>query len=122
MEEIKFRAQFVEDNKWHYFTLSGIANLGIALINYKHWTRYTGLKDKNGTEVYEGDIWGGYPNEKAVSVIKFGRYDNGRSYEEAISGNGWYQEGPLGLWGFTEGDVQGGEVVGNIYEHPELLK
>ncbi len=91
--------------------------------------QYTGLKDKNGKEIYEGDI--GIPAQKGLadfvykifSVVKMGAYDNGEEYEDRISGYGWYWDCkdknniyPLNepLWEM--------EVIGNIYENPDLLK
>ena len=66
------------------------------------WLEYTGLKDKNGKEIYEADIVfvSGSNNPK---VMKF---DTGAFMLEKMYG------GP---------EAYRMEVVGNIYENPELL-
>lgn len=74
---------------------------------------YTGLKDKNGTEIYEGDI------------IKYSHKAVGEIKREVR-----YKYGMYGIEGRHEGtqipfaNILGSEreVVGNIYENPELLE
>jgi len=70
------------------------------------WMQYTGLKDKNGKEIYEGDIC------KEDNLIY-----------EVRAGKGLFElwlgdYGDTGIWNVNERL----EIIGNIYENPELLK
>lgn len=65
--------------------------------------QYTGLLDKNGVEIYEGDL------------VKWPEKTDGVWADQA----GKVQEIK---WPFLYGNAQLGEVIGNIYSNPELLK
>lgn len=73
--------------------------------------QFTGLLDKNGREIYEGDIVSFFYKEEEtryeiVFIENTGRY-------ELLPKNGIPQPLP---------DMDRSEVIGNIYEHPELLE
>lgn len=72
--------------------------------------QYTGLKDKNNKEIYEGDILLTDFDDK-VKVV----FDSGCFF---IEGNNLDVE-CCGLWEWS-GDMS--KVIGNIYENPELLE
>ena len=70
--------------------------------------QFTGLKDKNGKEIYEGDI---LLNEYV---------GGGEPYAVKINPNWWYHEVEYGL--IDDNNSHSFEVIANIYENPELIK
>lgn len=109
----------------------------VAKIKPETLGQYTGLKDKNGTKIYEGDIvitekdWDIYDEENKTYhryVIKFtneGIGSCGCCYE-TFSGSGFVGERVLeSMTGeiYTERCHMdwGCEIIGNIYDNPELL-
>lgn len=73
-------------------------------------SQYTGLKDKNGKEIYEGDIVSAIDFEKTNYKIKF--EDGCFIFTNGLRGHQ--------LDYSTIQNLQA-EVIGNIYENPELL-
>ena len=92
---------------------------GIGLVKDIEVMQFTGLLDKNGKEIYEGDSDG-------KSIVKFDSFDEEDVEYDGIMGeiSGWYIENintgnclPL-----TPKRAFNFEIIGNIYENPELLK
>jgi len=72
----------------------------------------TGLKDKNGVEIFEGDfLTSNVQPCKMVNPIKDG-------YGVVCFENGMFKLGAISLVTF----ISKMEVIGNIYENPELLE
>lgn len=93
--------------------------------------QFTGLKDKSGKEIYEGDIVRasrrGYGGEMSDSEVRWGKYSD----DEYVNGvECWVcgsadEPAPLSEAGTP--DTYGHsafvvEVIGNIYENPDLLE
>ena len=82
--------------------------------------RFTGLHDKNGKEIYEGDV---FPSKKGNWIVKFGDwlYWDGKKLVQMY---GWYAE-CVTVEGKSHAQLplyaSQVEVIGNIYESPELL-
>lgn len=87
--------------------------LNYKLFNDIELMQYTGLKDKNGVKIFEGDI---VKCGKKIAVVKYGYHNCGCCHD---------------VYGFTVLDKNGVtdafsfgycEVIGNIYENKELLE
>lgn len=122
--EIKFRAWDKENQKMMKVSSLHLENKEISvkengtfhLFRMKDLMQYTGVKDKNGTEIYEGDI---------VKILKSEGYGE---YYEQVKYTGKieccvseFRVQPLNLRLSDESIVEI-EVVGNVCEHPELLE
>jgi uncharacterized phage protein (TIGR01671 family) len=123
MREIKLRAWCEALNKpeLRLFSLEDIQMGAFALHPDDKVMQYTGLKDKSGKEVYEGDILEFTP-----------MWRNAKERRHATI---WYREDDACYWlyfnaqrtSFTgisnlyNGAVMAAEVIGNAYENPTLF-
>ncbi|WP_261787244.1 YopX family protein, partial [Fusobacterium necrophorum] len=131
MREIKFRAWLKEKNKLVYpewiaffkdfaeFKVKEAYGYTVYRPNYKNIDimQYTGLKDKNGKEIYEGDIVKvpHFLHDERIKINGVVKYVNNRA------------EFVIDLEDIEEtfyccNQSERIEVVGNIYENPELLE
>lgn len=78
--------------------------------NVESFQQFTGLHDKEGAPIYEGDILRVAGCERAQEVLCAGSRISIRS----VPNNDDYEE----LWQQTICDI---EIIGNIYENPELV-
>jgi uncharacterized phage protein (TIGR01671 family) len=78
--------------------------------------QFTGLKDKNGKEIYEGDII----TEGMLASDRFGTINYKVHFREDLPGCVCFSEQPI-YWSGSYYDLSKMEIIGNIYENPEPL-
>lgn len=147
MRPIKFRAWDKKNREWlEWFAVQNDGSVIIPDNRYEQeiqgWSeapdhiivvRFTGLKDKNGTEIYEGDILLAKDMPDSPSVVE-GDKVRGRKKRSR-----WLIHWDEQIASFRLAEKLGGEltynvaevtdiwqptweVIGNIYENPELIK
>jgi uncharacterized phage protein (TIGR01671 family) len=116
MREIKFRVWDNETNKfWHEGrNLSLVSLVADNLVNDDSTVleQYTGLKDKNGVEIYEGDIICQQMRFVETNGVIFWQEDKARF---AVNLDGF-------ITTITKPQEHSYEVIGNIHENAELLE
>ena len=120
----KFRAWDKKRNEWYgesdpeVLTFYGFAIFGECTLlctpraedlQHLEITQYTGLKDKNGKEIYEGDVVALCGEVVAPVTFEDGAFQITATRQQGRSP-------------FIQERAKRYEVIGNIYENPELLE
>ena len=138
--EIKFRGKDIEnENGWRYGSLVVYPDGNCVIVEFdkdenelsydvypETVGQYTGLKDKNGKEIYEGDLIKSLSG--LVYTVIFGTWvhDEKKEFPKIIDKyehTGWC----ISLDGNTpcellDSEVCSGVIAGNVHDNPELLK
>lgn len=110
MREIKFRA-FADSEMTRSFVLKDdYKAIGYYAARGFPIMQYTGLHDKNGKEIYEGDILSG--DGRWIVIFEYSQW--GLDCLEKERRHEWLP--------FDECDIEKCEVIGNIHDNPELLE
>jgi len=117
MRPIKFRAWDKQVKRMFYSDKFGLSELFYTIEDGQIngvIMQYTGLKDKNGKEIYEGDILDFYLRGSVWYVIWS---------KEKLA---WMAHNPQKIWEdeylYELANCNPLIVIGNIYQNPELLK
>ncbi|MCU9594613.1 YopX family protein [Caldibacillus thermolactis] len=107
--------QLLDNGEYKVAFTNSVNDFDIITTERENIRFFTGLKDKNGKEIYEGDIcetvtYSGKPFG-TIDVVKFsGGAFKLTDIEDALL--------PIPL---DDSDIQSVEVIGNIFEHPHLI-
>lgn len=131
MRKILFKAKRLDNGEWvegdlihsfdgeNRFAISNAAGL-YEIVPYTI-CQYTGLTDKNGNKIWENDVC--YYDDMDVCVVRFGEYDNNTGHKHVGFYTAWRKykymfRSDIGFW-VKEREL---EVIGNIFDNPELLE
>nr|DAI40348.1 MAG TPA: YopX protein [Caudoviricetes sp.]DAS49629.1 MAG TPA: YopX protein [Caudoviricetes sp.] len=101
----------------HYYPITELSSLG----------QYTGLKDKNGNKIFEGDII--KTPRGFIGEVVFGRAEEEcthrlfrRMVTDVFTTYGWVFKRADGFTIAIDDEILQGELIGNVTDNPELIK
>ena len=121
MREIKFRAWLTKKKAMAEVYTLGLTGIEYSTVsvNKELWSgvgnedmvlmQFTGLSDKNGKDIYEGDV---------VTNVKF---KDGSDYTN-VNLHIYYENAHFGVGMAYLADVKELEVIGSMYENPDLIQ
>lgn len=117
--KLKFRLWDKISNTMHHDVLPFGAFWNTILASGGDWMEFTGLTDRNGKEIFESDILKN--NNDTTFEICFGKY---QGYCQQHLEYGWFVKNKFELYGAFDcaGSIEEMEVIGNIYQTPELIE
>lgn len=125
MRTIKFRGKSVINDKWLFGYLSWYQEedpyrfINNKLVNSETLGQFTGVYDKNGNEIYEGDILYNEPIHKKTAKYKTPI----KNFIVCFEVCEFKCKSTVGeKIVFLRYNTKCFEVIGNIYDNPELLK
>ena len=146
MREIKFRGKNLNTKEWvyggewvksmtiSYGTIKRKMSKVFFEINPGKWVgiipntigQFTGLKDKNGKEIYEGDLIKAPSGRIYAVIFSTWKHEEKREFPKVIDlyeHTGWC----ISLDGVNpcellDSEVCQGSIIGNVYDNPELMK
>ncbi len=129
MREILFRGKRIDNSEWvegylygiweQRYILWGMTNNVPNMVEVDPETicQYTGLIDKNGKKIWENDICD--RKEEYPEIVKYHNGDWTLDYSYLKDKKIGYSYCNLGFYVFERKQV---EVIGNIFDNPELLE
>ncbi len=118
MRDIKFRTfdKYGIMRFWEFEKKGKDWTFSLAMYEGDKLMQYTGLKDKHGKEIYEGDVI------KHDYYYDYGQSGEYKSFTKCVTWDdiycGFKPMYATGEYSLPRNSI---EVVGNIYENPELL-
>ena len=132
MREIKFRRPILIDGKFDHFSYWGVKISGSSFVGpesgtgHKEDEQYTSLKDRNGKDIYEGDL------VRNFLTCNYALSKSPPIYEVVFkdAGFGFLADSNHGEYNMVSNKYRPGEltkpdnweIIGNIHQNPELIK